>query len=54
MQKFYTNVSLMATPTEDEHLVNKKYVDDLFERKLKELLGKQPEDPESNDSSDNG
>lgn len=36
MQKIYTNIGLMATPTEAEHLVNKKYVDEVVNRKLKD------------------
>lgn len=35
MRKLYTNVDLMATPVEDEHLVNKKYVDQAISRKVK-------------------
>ena len=54
MQKFYTNISLMATPTDPEHLVNKKYVDELVERKLREILGKQTEDSQEESPSDKG
>lgn len=38
MQKLYTNVNLMATPTEAGHLVNKKYVDEVVNRKLKDAV----------------
>ena len=36
MQKIYTNIGLMATPTEGKHLVNKEYVDAAVNRKLKD------------------
>lgn len=32
------NIHLMATPTESGHLVNKKYVDDVVNRKLKDAV----------------
>lgn len=37
MQKIYTNIGLMATPTEGKHLVNKEYVDAAVNRKLNTL-----------------
>lgn len=36
MQKYYANVALLATPTQDEHIVNKKYVDLAISKKVKE------------------
>lgn len=36
--KMYKNVSLLATPTEKEHLVNKKYVDDAINLKIKDAV----------------
>lgn len=36
MQKYYANVALLATPMQDEHIVNKKYVDMAVSRRVKE------------------
>lgn len=36
MQKFYSNVALLDTPTDGTHLVNKKYVDMAISRKVKD------------------
>ena len=36
MQKYYSNMGLFATPTQDEHIVNKKYVDMAISRKVKD------------------
>lgn len=35
-QELYSNVKLKANPTNEEHIVNKKYVDDLVSGKIKE------------------
>lgn len=36
IQKLYSNIKLKANPTDNEHIVNKKYVDDLINGKIKE------------------
>lgn len=36
--KMYKNISLMANPVKKEHLVNKKYVDDAINKKVKDAV----------------
>lgn len=38
MQKLYTNVNLLANPTDGKHLVNKEYVDAAVSRKIKDAV----------------
>lgn len=36
VQELYSNIKLKANPTDNEHIVNKKYVDDMISGKIKE------------------
>jgi len=38
MKRFYTNVGLMATPVDRNHLVNKEYVDAAVNKKIKDSV----------------
>lgn len=38
MEKIYKNIALMATPTDEKHLVNKGYVDAAVNRKVKDAV----------------
>lgn len=38
VQELYSNVKLKANPSDKEHVVNKKYVDDLISGKIKEAV----------------